>query len=59
MITKQLENLPISEIKEVFLFLGKMLVESTDTKLDDKFYNLIVKMIKEDKSIIDLLFDIF
>ena len=59
MDTKQFEQLPINEMKALFLFLGKALVESTDTKLDDKFYNLIAKMIEEDKSIVDLLFDIF
>ena len=60
MDTKQLENLPLEEMKKLFLYLGKLLVESTDTTLDDKFYNFIKTILNdEDNSFINLIKSLF
>ena len=56
---QSIDNMHINDLKALFLFLGKAIVDRTDNKLDDKFYEIIAKMIKEEKSIFDLFLDIF
>ena len=59
MNTEEVKKLPLNELKALFLFLGKAIVDRTDNKLDDTFYNIIAKMIESEKSVVDLIFDIF